>query len=72
VHLCAVVQNTLRTVEITHLEAGDRRRASLDLSLFHDVGLRVDNNLHDRQAQVPQGIKNRGLAPRKIIDGGEM
>jgi hypothetical protein len=33
VHPCAVAKKTLRRVEITHLEAVDERRASLDMAL---------------------------------------
>jgi hypothetical protein len=71
VHPCAVVQNTFCTVEITDLQAVYWRRTSLHISLFHDdVDLRVDNNVHDKQTRVPQGIENNGLAPHEMVDGG--
>jgi hypothetical protein len=44
-----VVQKTLRTVEITHLEAVNGRRASLDIAL-------VNANVHLRVDQRPHGI----------------
>jgi hypothetical protein len=36
-HPCAVVQKTLRTVEVTHLEAVNGRRASLDIALVAPI-----------------------------------
>jgi hypothetical protein len=60
-------------VEITHLEVVDKRRASLDIALVNaNVNLRVDKGVQDRHVRVPKGIKNHRLAPREMIDGGEL
>jgi hypothetical protein len=73
VHPCALVQDTLGTVDITHLEAVDGRRALLDISLVHtNVHRRVDKGLHDRHVRVPQGIEIRSLAPHEMADDGDI
>jgi hypothetical protein len=57
-------------VEITHLEAVDGWPALLDIALVDaDVHLRVDKHLQARNVGVSQGIENRGLAPREMVDG---
>jgi hypothetical protein len=75
VNPCAVVQKTLRKVKITHLEAVDERRPSLDIILADadaNVHLRVDKGLQGRNVAVPQVIEKRGPAPRETIDGGDI
>jgi hypothetical protein len=48
-HLCAVTHKTFLTVDITHLEAVDERRASLEIVLVdRDVQLPADKRLQDR------------------------
>jgi hypothetical protein len=70
VELHAIVQKTIRTVEITHLEAADGRRASLDIALVDaDVHLCVDKRLQGRKVMVPEGIENRAPAPCEMVDG---
>jgi hypothetical protein len=59
-HPFAVTQTTLLTVDITHLDTADERRASLEIVLGNaDVHIPVDKRPHDKHVRVPQSIEPR-------------
>jgi hypothetical protein len=60
---------------MTHLEAVDEPRASLDIALADadaNVHLRVDKGLQGRNVGVSQGIEKRGPVPREMTNGGDI